>query len=208
MPEGRMGAIPSLFHMRKTITTKCLAFLCTTVAFLMAGAPSLRAQGSGESGRGSVSAGGFFSPSAVGFSASMPSRDGDLLHEIRILADLDGVLTGSEDIPGIKGTYLLPYVVKRAVSRKGYAFRVVAGPGISGGYLRDRGKGYGAVFCVCGTFGMDFILRSGVTLSWGMTTELGAHLDYKNRYNSTLTLYRNGLLNTVYPSVSIKYRFR
>ena len=151
--------------------------------------------------------GGHFSPEGTGIGIDIPTKEGAAMHSIRILADLDGLMTGISNLPGAKGEYILSYILKSAVSTKGYSYRITAGPGLMGGYARDRGKGYGPIFGLCGSLGLDLILDNNVNVSFGITTEVGAHLDYRTRYNSTLTFYKNGIINTIYPSVSVKYRF-
>jgi len=206
---GKDDTITYLIGMRKVhLRYLPIVFYMVTAILLFHGNSSYAQQLPLSTLNESVSAGGFFSPSGSGISATMPSKDGAILHEVRIIADLEDVLTGKESTPGVRGQYLLSYVVSEAVTKKGYVLRGVAGPGVMGGYVKDRGKEFGAVFGLCGMVGMDLLLEKNITVSFSITTELGAHVDYRNRYNSTLTLYRNGLLNTIYPALSVKYRFK
>ncbi|MBQ3883202.1 MAG: hypothetical protein II730_12000 [Bacteroidales bacterium] len=158
--------------------------------------------------RNALSPGLHFSPDGIGLTLDLPANEGGIIHNVRIMADPYGLMTGSDDIPGVKGVYILKHVVKTVRSQKGYLYRITAGPGIMGGYVRDKGKPFGPVAGICGNVGMDLLLKKQVTISFGITTELGVHMDYRNRYNSRITLYKNGLLGTVYPSVSVKHRFR
>ena len=177
-------------------------------AMLLCGAVSASAQVPQEL-RNAMSPGLHFSPDGVGITIDLPANEGGIIHNVRIMADPYGLMTGrSDDIPGVKGEYILMHVVKTVRSPKGYLYRITAGPGIMGGYVRDKGKPFGPVAGICGSVGMDLLLKKQVTISFGITTELGVHLDYRNRYNSRITLYKNGLLGTVYPSVSVKHRFR
>ena len=192
-------------HVISLSYTKMIAAIASALLLIHSGESCAQVH---FSGKAAMAAGGHFSSGGTGIALEILTKEGSALHTVRILADLDGVMTGTRDIPGAKGEYILSYILKSAVSSKGYSYRITAGPGLMGGYVVDRGKEYGPVFGICGSLGLDLLLEKNVNVSFGITTELGGHLDYRNRYNSTLTFYKNGIVNTIYPSVSVKYRFR
>ena len=52
-----------------------------------------------------------------------------------------------------------------------------------------------------------FFFRAPVTVTAGLSADLGAHMVIHSSYDNTMTFYKNGLRRAWYPELTVKYRF-
>ena len=175
------------------------------VSFLILLWPVMTARGQGRGG--AVEAGGLFSTKGCGVALVFPRPDGTAA-ELRLLSDFAQVLRGHEYYPGAKLQYLYRLRVQERTVSDELSVRLTAGPGLTVGAVRDHGKGDGLLAALCGNITADFqFSKVPVTVSAGLSADLGAHLVFKEWHESTMTLYRNGLRKVWQPEISIRYRF-
>ncbi len=150
-------------------------------------------------------AGFLYSVKEMGFEYRFGSQNNRVL---RLTADLHGVIDGKQTCPGFKMSYFKTRVlgkVKRKDGRETGNFFI--GPGVSAGYVRDKGRGYGIMGAFCTNFGYDFKLEGGASIRIGLEGELGLHVIGKDAHDTSLTLYKNGIIKALIPQISINYQF-
>lgn len=164
----------------------------------------------------------FSSPKGVGGSVRFPEKDG-IFHTAHAYVDIYGVATSRCSYPGFKANFSRQYVCRR-FQRDGYSVAFYAGPGISLGYVRDHDKGRGFdltslmadnegfALAVSGDAGFFFDFGRNVFLDLSWTAEAGIHLrrnEAEKKYTAaSLSLYNNGLLQAIYPQLTVYFRFK
>ena len=164
----------------------------------------------------------FNSPKGVGASVRLPEKDG-IFHTVNAYVDIYGVATSRCSYPGYKANISRQYVCNR-FERDGFSVSFYAGPGLSVGYVRDHDKGRGfdltslmadnegVALALSGDAGFFFDFGRNVFLDLSWTAEAGIHLrrnEAEKTYNAaSLSLYNNGLLQALYPQLTIYFRFR
>ena len=124
-----------------------------------------------------------------------------------ILLDLRGTIAGKARNPGIKTLYNIEYCFRRWNLADGAVARFFAGPGLSIGYVSDTDdyrKGYMAA--LYGNMGLRFSFASNVAIKLYLSGEFGFHMDMKNSYDTSMSIYKAGLKDILYPEISITYR--
>ena len=168
---------------------------------------ALPAAGHARTGSAGVEIGGWFSQKGSGIILSFPFTDGSY-GELRINADFEQVLNGRSSVPGFRAQYWYNMRLGTVNVSDELKIRPVAGPGLSLGYVRDFDKDMGFLSALGGNFGLEFFFPSSpLSLYAGIAAELGAHIVLRNRYESTMTLYTNGLRRVWQPELSVRYRF-
>ena len=75
------------------------------------------------------------------------------------------------------------------------------------GYVMDYNSPMGLLAGISGTIGVRMRFQLPVEIRFGFSGSLAAHAVFSGKVNQTLILYRNGLINLVYPRININYRF-
>lgn len=164
----------------------------------------------------------FNSPKGIGASVHLPEKDG-IFHTANAYVDIYGVATSRCSYPGYKMNVSRQYVCRR-FQKEGYSVSFYAGPGISFGYVRDHDKGRGFdltslmadnegfALAVSGDAGFLFDFGSNVFLDLSWTAEAGIHLrrneTEKSYKAASLSLYNNGLIQAIYPQLTVLFRFK
>ncbi len=168
---------------------------------------SVQAQGITSLLSRSSELGAHFSAKNTGLTVLIP-YDEDTMGEIRLVADLEGIISGRENVPGAKLSYLHDNVIHRWNPSSGLQVRLLFCPGVSVGIMRDRHLDMGLVIALTGDAGFDFVFNeSPVTISFRFSGDAGCHLSDFNRDGCSMNLYKNGLYRLFYPELSIRYRF-
>lgn len=83
-----------------------------------------------------------------------------------------------------------------------------AGPGMSIGYVHDNKKGNtGHIAALSGSISCTADFGRRITLNLGFSTEFGLHLRRDENFDIiNLALYKNGLIQSFYPQLSILFR--
>jgi len=127
------------------------------------------------------------------------------LSKTDLLVDFSGLFSGKAENPG----YLLRYgrnsTLRSWELPTGTTMRLMAGPGVMGGYLRDYDGAFGPTAAMSGTAGLFFEMKRGVALSLSFSVDLGVHVKSVQGRN-TLKLYRNGIIRSYSPEVRILFR--
>ena len=125
----------------------------------------------------------------------------------RIYVDLDKVLRGVEQTPGVKADYhiLLSLTDKKWGDALG--LNLLAGPGAAVGYAIDKGKSHGMIAGLSGVFMARFSFKPPVTISVGLSCIMGCHITTKSKFEKTLTLYKSGIYNAYIPEITINWQF-
>ena len=166
----------------------------------------LSAQPAGAVGR-RLEAGGIFSTKGSGITLSIPMKDGGS-GEVRVLADFEDFLTSHEVRPGTRVELYRNFVLREREVSEDLTVRLIAGPGIAGGLVRDDGKEAGILMALCLDGGAELAFGAApVTVFFGFSAHLGAHLVYRDQYDNTMSFYTNGLRRIWMPEIAIKYRF-
>lgn len=136
---------------------------------------------------------------------------------IALYAEIYGIPTGRCSSPGVKLCYSHNVILKR-MEFETARLSFYAGPGVSAGYLRDAeiGKYEGTDFtltrnpgfmaALSGTGGCHFNFCRNIALDLSFTAEIGIHVRRDEKVHSlNLNFYRNGLLQALYPQLSILF---
>lgn len=178
------------------------SIICILLALLPAGFTGIRAATGTR-----TAVGGWFSSKGSGLVFLFSHSDGTY-GELRVSADFDQVLNGRESFPGFRAQYGYNMRLATVTISDELKIRPVAGPGITVGYVRDHEKGMGILAALDGNVGLEFIFpASPLSIYAGISAEVGAHIVLRNRYESTMTLYDNGLRRIWQPELSVRYRF-
>lgn len=184
----------------------CIHLLTAAVSSFLSCCAVLSAQPAGTFGR-RLEAGGFFSPKGSGIVLSVPMRDGGT-GEIRVLADFEDFLTSHDVRPGTRVELYRNFVLKEREVSDDLKIRFIAGPGITGGLVRDRGKEAGFLMALCLDTGAELAFGAApVTVFFGFSGHLGAHLVFRDQYDNTMSFYTEGVRRAWMPEMAIKYRF-
>lgn len=153
--------------------------------------------------------------SPKGFGLTITKEHAKADNSFTLYFDMYGIYMSRTDIPGAKFNYSRIHTFKKWEQEE-YSLCFYGGPGCSIGYVFDYEKGWdklqrsqGAMTALSYTAGlkMDFS-SSKVSLDFSLEPELGLHLRRDNSAdNNSLSLYVNGLIQSIYPQVSIFYRF-
>lgn len=163
----------------------------------------------------SPSAGVFNSIKGVGATVRFPS--GMEFGNISLYAEIYGIPTGRCSTPGVKLCYSHNIILK-GMEFETARLSFYAGPGVSVGYMRDAeiGKYEGTDFTLArnsgfmaalsGTGGCLFNFSRNIALDLSFTAELGIHVRRDEKVHSlNMNFYRNGLLQALYPQLSILF---
>ena len=162
-------------------------------------------------------AGMFHSPKGIGGSFRFGGQNA-----LAVYADMEEVYAGRALYPGLRVSWLhpLPLAKKTArdgsgaygtgisAARDGSVFTFYAGPGLTGGYVRDKGEWYGFMAGVSLGAGVSVGLRERFILSLELEGSAALQLSKNTLLDSWVThFYRNGWRQALYPQLKIEYRF-
>lgn len=159
------------------------------------------------------------SASGFGITSQWIIKDGQEINSFNLILDSYGMLSGISDTPGASFSFTRDYVFKYIVFEH-FDFIAYAGTGAMIGYVRDYEKGIfksprkefekemGWAIGMCGSLGIILDYDRNISLGFSINPIFGAHIR-QEQYAPVikLSLYKNGLMQTVLPKISIMYRF-
>lgn len=150
----------------------------------------------------------------IGAEVEIPNG-GNEFTSLVAFAEIYGIPTGRCDKPGVKVRFSHNYVFK-TFEEESTVFMLYAGPGVSAGYMRDFEVGRridktltltrnpGVMAALSGSFGCRFSFESRIALDLSFTADLGIHARRDEElHNIDVRMYRNGLMQSFYPELSI-----
>ena len=175
----------------KLVTIVFLSFFCSVCAASAAGR---------EQGRG-FSAGMASSVRGVGLCGEFSGEPG-WFNSFFLTLDLMDILNGRASTPGLKLNYFYNKVLATFGEGK---FSLYAGPGVTGGYVRntDGHPNFMGGLSVDAGFSMKCL--NSINLSIDFQADLAFSL--KDGNSNGLSIYKAGFLHSYYPFVKIAYRF-
>ena len=136
-------------------------------------------------------------------------------------AEKDGIPTSRCSSPGYRVNFSRQYIFRHMESA-GVSYTFYAGPGISTGMVRDhdKGKGFdltslisgnpGFMLALSGDIGCRFDFGRRVALDLSFMADAGIHVrvnEKEKSYTATsLSVYNNGLIQFLYPQLTILYK--
>lgn len=156
----------------------------------------------------------FNSPKGFGISYEQEgTKSTEFFSSYSLYADIYGLCASRTPHPGIKfNASRLYYIDIINGQQTSYIFYV--GPGITAGYAHDFEKDYwldfyktlskraGAILALSGTGGCRITFNRSIMLDLSLTIEAGMHLRKENG-STKLSLYKNGIIQTLYPQLTI-----
>ena len=126
--------------------------------------------------------------------------------EFQLRMDTMEIYRTSSAFPGISASAFWNMIFARFESRNGNPVRFYAGPGISIGYTGDSGRHHGLVFGVKGRIGGECAFPRGISVAISISPMIGGHFGIRDNMVN-MRLYRNGLIQSIMPEVSIRHKF-
>lgn len=160
--------------------------------------------------------------SVKGFGAVMRTvpKEGTF-HSVCAFVDIYGVPTSRCSYPGIRVNASRYYTLGQS-GRGDIKYRFYAGPGVTAGYVRDHDKGRGidlvslfgdnegVALALSGGGGCLFDFGSRVCLDLSLTADIGVHIrrneDERGYFAPSLSIYNNGLIQALYPQLTILFK--
>lgn len=165
----------------------------------------------------STAVGMFNSLKGIGLTLEIPRGENDFTTLVSYV-EMYGIPTGRCDKPGFKVRCSHDFIF-RQYRHDSTAFQLYAGPGVTAGYMRDYEVGRridnaltlmrnpGIMAALCGSLGCRFSFEGRIDLDLSVCADIGIHARRaESRYNIDVRLYRNGLLQSFYPELSILFR--
>lgn len=124
-----------------------------------------------------------------------------------LYADIYGLPLGQSAAPGGFFSYTRDYIF-RTIEIDEIVFDFYAGAGVSAGYVRDReAEKMGGVFALCGDVGVRVDFSRLISIALSFRTDLGLYISKEPASTAILfSLYKNGLIRTLHPQISILFR--
>jgi len=149
------------------------------------------------------SVGAVFSPKACGLTCNL--GDGNLL---RVVGDLEDVLTGNSKYPGIAGQYFMVFYKQLSKDDAIRRVRFYGGPGLCAGWVADNNiTDFGAMFALGAVAGISIDGGGRYSVDVGLSANVGIHVVPGNEYDTKIRLYRNGYRKAWMPEITIKRAF-
>lgn len=161
-----------------------------------------------------VSAGIFNSLKGIGATVELPHGT-DEFTSLSAFVEIFGIPTGRCDKPGGKFNFSHNFIFRK-YDNDATLFELYAGPGLSAGYMRDFEVGKrvdtilkltdtpGLMAALSGRAGCRFSFEKRIALNLSFTAEFGIHARRdRNVNNINVRMYHNGLLQCLYPELSI-----
>ncbi len=154
------------------------------------------------------------SPKGFGVSMGIQQEDRRLYNTVSLMADLEGILDGTESTPGIKFTWLHQNQIRGGVIREDVDYRFYVGGGFTTGYVRDMrdrddiSRNLGAILGMAAGAGVLFLFQNNIDVAISVTGEFGMQLRKDETYGTLdLSWYANGVFKALIPQVTLYYRF-
>ena len=169
-------------------------FLTLVLVLLAAGVPA----------QGRTWVGTHYSPKSLGFSGFFSAGEG--LVRTELLLDMNGIIRGWNEMPGtrLRGCMDFPIYVTRLST--GTTLQLIAGPGVTLGYVSDAEKDYGFVGGLTADAGLFFHFSRPISVCFSFSADL-CLLYRQENHHAVMNVYGNGLAHAYYPEISIFYRF-
>ena len=154
---------------------------------------------------GTVSAGLYNSPKGFGISLDY-NANADILNSYTVYADIYGMMSGIYRGAGVKFVYL--HYNRLSWFETDYArFDVYLGPGASTGYVRDYNYDrFGFILTADVSFAIRACFKRNFDIELANVAELG-FLMGEDEGHTQLSIYNNGLLQSLIPSLKLMIRF-
>lgn len=150
------------------------------------------------------SAGAVFSPGGTMISYQSYVSERSFVNFL-IGVEYGAMLLEQTSRPGINAGVGYNFIFRQRDSRSGTSVWY-AGPAVSLGYMADKDKFHGMIFCFSGVIGYEYSFHLPVSLSVDLAPTLG--LSFHNvDENLQLSPYINGFIWSLVPWIGIKYRF-
>lgn len=147
------------------------------------------------------------SPKYVGISYSLTNKNSQVSNNLSLNLDLMNVLKGESDHPGLRLCYNQTRPFENWDTKSGTIISFYAGPGASVGYVMDYDEDFGWFIALSGTCGFDFKFIKPINIRIGIMGEFGIQCVNQGENNTKIKLYKNGIIRSVIPEISISYRF-
>lgn len=152
-----------------------------------------------------LSAGAFNSPKGFGISLDHNATP-DVMNSYTVYADMYGMLSGTYRSAGVKFVYLHG---NRLTSFDTEYARIdfYLGPGSSTGYVRDyKREQFGFILTADLSFAIRACFKRNFDMELTNVAELGFLVGENDRHTQ-LTVYNNGLIQALIPSLKLMLRF-
>jgi len=157
----------------------------------------------------SLSLGTFHAIKGLGLHLTTQDADSLEFNTYLVYADMAGVVNGTYSTPGIKACYIHDFTLM-LFPGDGSITHLMAGPGMSLGWVRDRDSAnYGLSCSLCANICCKIMFDKRVDIAVGFMPEIGLFARYDNSgAATTVSMYYNGLRYAVFPYVSVAWRLR
>lgn len=136
----------------------------------------------------------------------MLSGKNDTESVIRAFTDLSNVISGKLNEPDVLADYHVMFKVFEKQVNDEFSIGFSAGPGAFAGYVVTKSSKC-AVGGLSGIASLDFGFNVPITVSLGLSCELGFCISPGYRDDYTLKLYKYGLSRSWIPELTIAYSF-
>lgn len=152
------------------------------------------------------------SPKGFGVSLGIQQSDRRVYNTVSLTADMDGILNGIEDTPGVKFTWLHQNQLRGGVIREDIDYRFYLGGGFTTGWVRDHGapnRNHGPILGMAAGAGVLFLFQNNIDIALSFTGEFGFQLRKDETFGTLdLSWYENGVLKALVPQITLYYRFK
>ncbi len=158
-----------------------------------------------------LSAGSIFAQSYAGADFSL-NRSGlsygrfvsdDAFWNVSAGVDYGSMVLRQNRDPGVSATFGYNFILKGWRHGGGSSF-LYAGPGVTLGYVRDKGQSHGLMGGISGILGYEYRFRVPVSFGVCLVPTVGVHMS-ESGGGMLMDVYRNGLIWSASPQVSVKY---
>ena len=127
--------------------------------------------------------------------------------EFSLNIDMNGVLTGKNIYPGGSVQFIYGFMFAEKTFQDGERIYGIAGPGVKAGYVKNHHGHYGAMAGLCGKIGLVYDFCVPVSLSVSLVPLFAFHINSTFDGAARMDLHKYGLGASVFPHISILYRF-
>jgi len=145
-----------------TLKPALLKRAALTLLLLAAALPVTRAQSFQD--KGTCAYGASFSPTAIGISFHSPGRR-DSFKKYDTTIELMDVINGRFSTPGYRFAYHHAVILNERELPSGQTYRIYSGPGMTVGYVREKGTKRGMMAGISACLGGSVALRHNIFMS-------------------------------------------
>lgn len=159
------------------------------------------------------------SAAGFGLTGQWVVGEGDEMNNVNLWLDTYGMLSGRSKVPGVALSYTRDYLFKYIIFEH-FDLIAHAGAGAMTGYVKDYEKGVfdsprdsfkeemGWAVGLCGTLGIILDYDRNISLGFNLNAIAGIHIRQESyAKNIKLSLYKNGIINSMMPRICVMYRF-